>query len=78
MEHHGNDEDVLVAALEILMAMTDPLHGEHDREEGNGGALESLRHQLGGVVLAKLEHGFRGRNKVISSKSEILLKRLYF
>ena len=78
MGHHGDDEDVLVAALEILMAMTDPQCGEHDGEEGNGGALESLRHQLGGVVLAKLEHGFRGRNTAISSTAEILLKRLYF
>jgi hypothetical protein len=68
IEHHVNDEDVLVVALEVLLALTD----------NSPAAIESLRHQLGGVALAKLEHVFQGRNESIYTKAGILLKRLYF
>lgn len=67
MEAHPEDEDVLPVACDVLLALTD--HGPS--------AVECLRHKLGGVLLAKLEHFFRGRNGEISRKSGDLLKRLY-
>ena len=67
METHVEDEDVLVLACNVLLALTD--HGP--------GSVECLRHKLGGVILAKLEYSFRGRNGEISKKASELLRRLY-
>ena len=67
MEQHAQDEDVLPVACNVLLALTD----------SNIGAVECLRHRLGGVVLAKLEHSFRGQNGEISRKAGELLRRLY-
>jgi hypothetical protein len=67
MDQHSQDEDVLPIACNVLMALT-------DRDVG---AVECLRQRLGGVVLAKLEHSFRGRNAEITLKVGELLRRLY-
>lgn len=67
MDQHAQDEDVLPVACNVLLALT-------DRDVG---AVECLRQRLGGVVLAKLEHFFRGRNSEITQKVGELLRRLY-
>ncbi len=67
MEGHWLEDDVLEMACNVLLALTD--HGP--------GGVECLRHKLGGVILAKLEHSFRGQNGEISKKAGELLRRLY-
>lgn len=67
MEAHAQEEEVLEMACNVLLALTD---------NGPGG-IECIRYKLGGVILARLEHSFRGQNGDISKKAGELLRRLY-
>lgn len=67
IENHMDEEEVIIMACNVLLALTD--HGPC--------SVECLRHKLGGVILAKLEYSFRGRNGEISKKASELLRRLY-
>ena len=67
IEHHLDEEDVLPVACDCLLALTD----------NSSEALETMRHKLGGVVLAKMEEKYRGKNGGIRQKAGELLRRLY-
>ena len=68
IDNHSQDEDVLPEACNCLLALTD---------RGTDDALDLIRQKLGGVVLAKIENYFRGRNGEIRQKAGELLRRLY-
>ena len=67
MECHSHDEDVIPAASDCLLVLTNI----------DADARCMLRQKRGGLLLAKIENHFNDRNVEIRKKASELLRRLY-